>query len=284
VADLLSGLKTPAAEGAVPVKTVETAALAGAKKGAPAAGEEGLAVASGPKKARAGAEPTAPKVVLTDLRKQASRNKEATRPETSPAPADAVHAASKEKVVDLDLHLDASNALGQGERQASLDTGTGRYAASPVARDFSSVMADRLKEAWNGDIVQSAQILLREGDAGTIRLRLHPDSLGGVKIELKLADNNISGKIIVESDAAKAAFERNLGQLQEAFKQGGFETAQLDVQVGGGKANGQGGGEGRAAEPFWSERRGIASLSTAVPELGPTGGGTRPVSGVDIFA
>ena len=29
------------------------------------------------------------------------------------------------------------------------------------------MMAERLREAWNGEIVQSARIVLRDGDAGT---------------------------------------------------------------------------------------------------------------------
>ena len=36
----------------------------------------------------------------------------------------------------------------------------------------------RLRDAWNGEIVQSARVVLRDGDAGTIRLRLKPESLG----------------------------------------------------------------------------------------------------------
>ena len=100
--------------------------------------------------------------------------------------------------------------------------------------DFQSALAERLRDAWNGEIVQSAHIVLKDGDAGTIRLRLKPESLGNVKIELNLSDNNISGRITVESDEAKSAFERNMNELADAFKQGGFDSARLEVAVGGG--------------------------------------------------
>ena len=129
------------------------------------------------------------------------------------------------------------------------------------------MLADRLREAWNGEIVQSARIVLKDGDAGTIRLRLRPESLGNVKIELNLSENNISGRILVESDKAKSAFERNMNQLADAFKQGGFDSASLEVAVGGGS----GGGSSRdsswkgSPEPFFSERLRGAVGSTADP-------------------
>ena len=60
---------------------------------------------------------------------------------------------------------------------------------------------------------KAAQIVLKDGDAGLIRLRLEPETLGGVKIELKLTEKHISGTIVVESDEAKSAFEGNMNAL-----------------------------------------------------------------------
>ncbi len=122
-----------------------------------------------------------------------------------------------------------------------------------------------MQEAWNGEIVQSARIVLRDGDSGTIRLRLRPESLGTVKIELNLADNNISGRIVVESDEAKSAFERNMGELSDAFRRGGFESASLQVSVGSGSGSGADPRGGAGEGPFYSERLRAALGSGAEP-------------------
>jgi flagellar hook-length control protein FliK len=178
-------------------------------------------------------------------------------------------------------------------RDLSLDAHKADAASSPAkadrpsvagGQDFQSMLADRLREAWNGEIVKSAHIVLRDGDAGTIRLRLRPESLGNVKVELNLADNNISGRILVESDEAKTAFERNMNQLADAFRQGGFDSARLEVAVGGGSGNGASGGKaGDPAGPFYSERLRSAVGSSAEPATAATAYARRG-GAVDILA
>jgi flagellar hook-length control protein FliK len=93
-----------------------------------------------------------------------------------------------------------------------------------------------LRDGGSMDIVRSAQIVLKDGDAGLIRLRLEPESLGGVKIELKMADKQISAKIIVESDLAGEAFRSSLDSLRDAFASSGFETTSIEVEVRDGRA------------------------------------------------
>lgn len=148
-------------------------------------------------------------------------------------------------------------------------------------QDFRSMLADRLREAWNGEIVQSARIVLKDGDAGTIRLRLRPESLGNVKIELNLSENNISGRILVESDAAKSAFEKNMSELSDAFRQGGFDSARLEVAVGGGSGGSSSRDESR--EPFYSERLRTVVGSAADPATA-TSAYARRGGAVDILA
>ncbi|HUX36423.1 MAG TPA: flagellar hook-length control protein FliK [Rectinemataceae bacterium] len=166
-----------------------------------------------------------------------------------------VGSGPEEARADHDLFLDLSRAA-----TASPTGKDGPAREVATGQNFAAVLADRLRDSGNTEIVQSARIVLKDGDSGTIRMRLNPPELGHVKIELHLADNNISGKIVVESDAARSAFEKGLASLHDAFRSGGFESAKLEVQVGGGNAQGQGArnGDGRGGEgppaPFWSER------------------------------
>ena len=147
--------------------------------------------------------------------------------------------------------------------------------------DFASLLAQRLQESGNGEIVQAAHIVLKDGDAGTIRLKLRPESLGDVKIELNLSEKSISGKIVVESDEAKSAFERNMAELSDAFRQGGFETASLEVSVGSGSGRDAGSAGQGGAAPFFSER-----LRAADVAVGPAAAGSYARRGyaVDILA
>jgi flagellar hook-length control protein FliK len=232
-----------------------------------------------------------PKLSVLDLRRTTN-----TKQDTAVKVEPSIDAASKDTIHETKPSSDSGREL---TRDLSLGTkGTGESGSAPSAnrlesgvtsgrgQDFQSMLADRLREAWNGDIVQSARIVLRDGDSGTIRLRLKPESLGNVKIELNLSDNNISGRIVVESDEAKNAFERNMNQLADAFKQGGFDSARLDVSVGGGStggASGQGGQADGSAGPFFSERFRNAVGSSADPATAASAYARRG-SAVDIFA
>jgi hypothetical protein len=153
----------------------------------------------------------------------------------------------------------------------------------PAHSDFRALLAERLQNAWNTEIVQSARIVLRDGDSGTIRLRLKPESLGNVKIELNLTDNNISGRIVVESDEAKSAFERNMSELADAFRRGGFESASLQVSVGSGSGSGGRPSGGTEDLPFYSERLRAAVESSAEPSTA-SAAFTRQGLTVDMLA
>lgn len=238
-----------------------------------------------------------PELSVLDLRRQAeskkaSAAKDAAAKESSESAAvdpakdgtrgdraSSDHGNSLARELSLDARSPGDSSLAGGARSDSA-------VASGRGQDLQSLLAERLRDQWNGEIVQSAHIVLRDGDAGTIRLRLRPESLGNVKIELNLSDNNISGKIVVESDEAKSAFERNMNQLADAFKQGGFDTASLQVSVGGGSGGGaqaRGGQGDEASSPFFSERLRSAVDSPAEPATAASAYARRGAS-VDILA
>jgi flagellar hook-length control protein FliK len=130
-------------------------------------------------------------------------------------------------------HIGNDQATG-GFSDAGRSTGSEGSDKAPAS--FADNLASRLRDGGAMDIVRSAQIVLKDGDAGLIRLRLDPESLGGVKIELKMADKQISAKIIVESDLAGEAFRSSLDSLRDAFASSGFETTSIEVEVRDGRA------------------------------------------------
>jgi len=149
---------------------------------------------------------------------------------------------------------------------------------TPVAThgSLSESLAARLRDGA-ADIVRSAQVVLRNGDVGLIRMRLEPETLGGVKIELKMAEKQISGRIIVESDVAGEAFRSSINALKDAFAESGFDVRSLEVEVrnsmaSGGGADGKGADRGSAEAgdgPYWS--RSLRELDAAVPTVARSG-------------
>jgi hypothetical protein len=126
----------------------------------------------------------------------------------------------------------------------------GERAAGSGAPAFEDLLARELRQNLNSDIVRHAQLVLRDRGEGSIRLSLRPESLGNVKIRLELTDNKIAGRIIVESGEALRAFEREIASLEQAFRDSGYESAELSAFLSG---DGSGGGE-EEGRPFYSPR------------------------------
>ena len=221
------------------------------------------------------------RVSIVDLRLKA-RGDGSARREGARSGNDADAAAGSSKAVratagaqvESDPSLSAGrlsqSAAGRAENPVPA-SGEGGQAAS---RSFTESLASRLRDGA-ADIVRSAQVVLRDGGLGMIRLRLEPESLGGVKIELKLAEKQISGKIVVESDIAGEAFKSSLDALKDAFAECGFETTSLEVEVRNGMASGTGhdghhpGEAGMDEGPYRS--RSLRELDAAVPVLASGG-------------
>jgi len=123
--------------------------------------------------------------------------------------------------ITVNLKTDGQNAPQDGQPLSS-------FRAEQSLENF---LSRELHQDLNGDIVRQANIMLRSAGEGTIKLALHPASLGNVKIRLELNDNKITGKVTVESKEALRAFQGELESLTDAFKAQGFESASLDMQL-----------------------------------------------------
>jgi flagellar hook-length control protein FliK len=93
------------------------------------------------------------------------------------------------------------------------------------------MLARELHQNLNGDIVRHASVALRDGGEGTIRLALKPESLGNVKIQLEMTENKITGLIVVESEEAMNAFRKEIASLEQAFRESGFTSADLNLSL-----------------------------------------------------
>lgn len=222
-----------------------------------------------------------PKVSVVDMRLSAARGgakRERAEPEAQAAGQDA-------RPIDQQAPRQAPSVEPAPAKAGAPDAAAAEPPAKPAS--LADSLAARLKEGA-ADIVRSAQIVLRDGDAGLIRLRLEPESLGSVKIELKMTDKQISGKIVVESDIAGEAFRSSLDSLRDAFAESGFETTSLELEVRNGMAGlggrGAGSGSGDGADgtgPYFS--RSLRSLDESVPQASPLASRTGPSGAVDLI-
>jgi hypothetical protein len=131
---------------------------------------------------------------------------------------------------------------------------------------FEDILARELHQNLNGDIVRQASILVKDGGEGTIRLSLKPESLGMVKVRLEMAENKITGRIIVESNEALRAFEKEIPSLEQAFRDSGFAGASLEMALSGeGGGNSREQWEGDAARALLSSRA-VSSTYDAMAE------------------
>jgi flagellar hook-length control protein FliK len=99
-----------------------------------------------------------------------------------------------------------------------------------------------------GELVKAGTILLQDNGIGSIRLVLHPEHLGNVKINLKLADGQVTGTIACASEEAYRALKETIPSLKEAFQQGGFDTGHFDLSWGK-EGEGQHGGDFADQQP-----------------------------------
>ena len=128
-------------------------------------------------------------------------------------------------VQELTLEL----RLPQGQNPAGQFAQTTWEARAGSA--LENMLARELHQNFNGDIVRHASMALRDGGEGMIRLALRPESLGDVKIHLKMSENKITGHIVVESQEALNAFRKELDSLEQAFREAGFETTSLNLSL-----------------------------------------------------
>ena len=166
------------------------------------------------------------KISVEDLRSMPSAQADA-----------AIHTTASESRVETDNSVDmvidfsgkAQNASQGGELQ---NTQTGNE-AQKTNQTFSAMLTQEIRDAA-ADFVQAGKIVLRDNNAGEIRLHLRPENLGAVKINLELSEGKrVTGTVTVASKEAYEAFEKNLDNLAEEFKQNGFEFAEFNLDWSG---------------------------------------------------
>ncbi|MGP1458677.1 MAG: flagellar hook-length control protein FliK [Treponema sp.] len=171
------------------------------------------------------------KITVTDLRAQ--------RGDDVAAAAKKLSAKAELKT---EIRYDGKNAaemtvhLADGIQQNL--TSSNSQTSSASSSTFQAMLANQIQNNAQ-DFVKAGNIVLKDNNAGQIKLILHPESLGNVKIDLEISDKTLSGRITVASQEAFNAFKESSESLRQAFVNSGFDNAGFELAMAG---NGQFGG------------------------------------------
>ncbi|RKX91870.1 MAG: hypothetical protein DRP59_06785 [Spirochaetes bacterium] len=202
------------------------------------------------------AEPAVQKMDTVKEHKATAKRTEAVAEKKKGSGKKELKHASESKILDLRSSADkrsvvaknsftGDNPSGDNNSKSSSEQSTAAQVITltakgdvPLQTQFSgemepkTVLLNELHDTLNDKIVKQSSIILKDGDAGEIRLILKPESLGKVRIRLHMDENNLSGKIFVDNAAVKEIFEQNMFRLERAFSENGFSMGSLDVSVG----------------------------------------------------
>ncbi len=138
------------------------------------------------------------------------------------------------------------------------------FALMSAEEQKGAALQDRqLQDKGTQELTKSIRFVLKDNKEGEIKLILKPEALGKVRINLNLNENNIVGKIIVENSNVRQVFLNNLADLTRSLEESGFNTASLDVSVGGGQA--EQGSQHRQESPVYFTSSELDELDGQIP-------------------
>ena len=171
---------------------------------------------------------TKPRLEITDLRTVKSDAAVETEQAVGKAQqkngADFAFEQKNEPQVQMTMNM--VGAVEQNITSSSTQT------AAANGSNFQSMLTNAIQENAP-DFVKAGNIVLRDGNQGTINLILKPEALGNVKISLSLSDKVITGQITVQTKEAYEAFKDSIDALRNAFAQNGFEAQGFDLNYAG---------------------------------------------------
>jgi len=96
----------------------------------------------------------------------------------------------------------------------------------------------QVKTSTDGHNTETVKIVLPENfklntnqKTQTIMIRIEPDHLGPARLELKMTDDLLSAKLIVETVQAKSILESSISQLKEKLASADIKVENLEINV-----------------------------------------------------
>jgi len=80
------------------------------------------------------------------------------------------------------------------------------------------------------EIIKQFTLILKRG-GGEARLHLHPESLGELKLSIKLNNNEVSTNMLVDNQTVRDLIMARLNMLEESLQEQGFRLGSFQVEV-----------------------------------------------------
>jgi len=80
-------------------------------------------------------------------------------------------------------------------------------------------------------IVESVKLLSQRGNT-EMRLQLRPESLGQVLVQVRVADGNVTVRMLAETSQAQSLLQEHLPQLKSAFASQGVQVNTVNIDMG----------------------------------------------------
>jgi flagellar hook-length control protein FliK len=163
--------------------------------------------------------------------------------------ADPITAASVQSSL-AEAGIVASQAVGTsapeaGNRPVAVGGPSGDLAAiGPSSSDSSGRNGDQLssRNAENlsrTDIADRARLIHRISkaftkmgvDGGQIRMKMHPETLGGVLLEMRVRGRNVEATVTADNEAARGLLQQQLSELRQRLESQGMTVQRLEVAL-----------------------------------------------------
>ncbi len=121
----------------------------------------------------------------------------------------------------LVFSLDQAGGISNGQGQQVTGPSTSMHQAPGMPVSDAHVM-NQVIHHFRGD---------RQLESGTVVLRLHPQELGELRMEIKVEQDNIKAHITTNNLQVQDILDRHLPRLREALEQQGMNLEQMQVTV-----------------------------------------------------
>jgi len=139
---------------------------------------------------------------------------------------------NSEGVVNLAL-VEAAADVESSDSQDTLQINTQANAAKAIeaAEKALSSLSRVDQQAIIEQITEKLQTAVRNG-VHEMRITLRPQELGEVRMNIRVEGDQVTARMMVESEQVKAVVEKHFQQLKDALEQQNLHAAKLSVDVG----------------------------------------------------
>lgn len=155
-----------------------------------------------------------------------STSTNATAPSVSATPA-AI------KAITTAASSASSGSTTTDARPTDISTSLGAKTGAAPKKAANGKGADQLSAVQRAKMVQrvsrSFQHLGREG--GQVRLRLSPEQLGSIQLDVQIQDGTMRGRLVAESEAAGQVIREHLADLRGNLESQGIRLESIEIEV-----------------------------------------------------